>query len=261
MKFNKRALVLALLSMALVAAVALSGTLAYFTDRDEAVNTFTMGRIKIALTEPGWTDGDGLDLLPGSVRDKDPTVTAVAGASYMRIRMEIFDGGGSLITDPVRLGLILDTLYYDTAYGTAQPNLSKTEKYSQAQLAALVTQGKIQKGCNASAFAFAGIEAGKPAVRYYHYKGILDAGPPADTAVLFSHAVIPKDWNNREIYDLNGCAYELTENGGSEMTASGSGYRIALTAEAIQAAEMANAAEAFSVLDDAAGITRDTSGV
>jgi len=261
MKINKRSLTLALLAMALVAVIALSGTLAYFTDKDTVRNTFTMGKIRIGLTEPGWTDGDGLGLLPGNVRVKDPTVTALSGESYMRIRMEIVDGGGDLITDTARLGLILDTLYYDTAYGTARPNLSKTEKYAQAELEALAAQGKIQKGFNASAFAFAGIETGKSAVRYYHYKTIFDAAAPADTAVLFTHAVIPKDWNNREIYVLNGCAYELTPEGRLEMTAAGSGYRILLTAEAIQSSEMANAAEAFKALDDAAGITRDTSGV
>jgi len=263
MKNNKRSLTLAVLALALITVIALNGTLAYFMDKDTVRNTFTMGKIKISLTEPGWSDGDGLGLLPGNVRTKDPTVTAVSGESYMRIRMEIVDGDGDLIADAARLALILDTLYYDTAFGTAQPNLRETEKYACAELAALVAQGKIQKGFNAAAFAFAGIKTGSPAVRYYHYRangGIFDAAAPADKAVLFTHVVIPKDWNNREILELNGCAYALTPEGVPEATAAGSGYSIILTAEAIQSAEMANAAEAFSLLDNAAGITRDTSG-
>ena len=260
-RINRRGLLLAVLSAVLVAAIALGGTAAYFTDKDKAVNTFTMGRVKIKLEEPGWNDAtDGRGLLPGSARVKDPTVTALEGRSFMRIRMEIADGAGNPVTDPDRLALILSCLFYDKAYGTASPNLSANRKYETAELQALAAAGKITKQYNTDAFTFAGIETGKPAVRYYNYTkdgGIFDAAK-SDTAVLFSNVVIPLDWHNGEIFTLNGDTFEENQNGSLEVVTAGTGYKILLMAEAIQSTEMAGADEAFGKLDAAAGITRDT---
>ena len=47
---KKKILVLAL-SIAMVAILAVGGSLAYFTDKDEATNTFTVGNVKIELIE------------------------------------------------------------------------------------------------------------------------------------------------------------------------------------------------------------------
>jgi len=261
---HKKRLIISILLMVLVAAIALGGTMAYFTDNDEAVNVFTMGKVNIELSEPGWNEKDGENLLPGSVRTKDPTVTAVDGKSYMRIRMEIVDGNNQLITNATRLSLILGTLFFDKAYGTATPNLKADQKYSTTDLQSLITAGRIHAQFNRDEFAFAGIETGKPAVRYYNYianNGIFDADKtPADTTVLFSNVVIPKNWHNEEIFILNGDEYTTTQTGGVEVTVPGTGYKILLKAEAIQSAEMANAAEAFAALDNAMGVTRNTSG-
>ncbi len=258
-KMNRKGLVLTVLALILCAVIAVGGSLAFFTDEGEVTNTFTMGNVEIELTEPGWEPDDGIRMMPGNVRIKDPTVTASEGQSYMRIRVELVDGEENLIINPDRIELILSTLYYDTAYGTASPNLAEGQKYSEAQLSALLAQGKIEACFNNSAFAFAGIEAGKPAVRYYNYirnDGIFDADKtPADTAVLFTNVVIPKDWNNREIFDLSGDTYVTTENDGLEVTAKGTGYKIIIKAEAIQSAEMMDAAEAFGALNEASGVT------
>jgi len=262
---NKKRLIITILSLVLVAVAAIGGSLAFFTDSDTVTNTFTMGNVEISLSEPGWDDDAGLGLLPGNVRTKDPTVTALEGKSYVRIRMEIVNGADELITDTDRIDLILNTLYYDTAYNTAQPNIQVTQKYGTADLATLITQNKIIGEYNKTDFEFAGIETGKSAVRYYNYtanSGIFDGTKtPADSAVLFSNVVIPKNWNNREIFDLNGDTYEVTSNGSLEVTVAGNGYKIILTSEAIQSSDMATAAEAFEALDSATGITRDTSGI
>ena len=263
-KISKKGFVLTVLSLVLIAVIAIGGSVAYFTDYDEVTNTFTMGRVKIGLDEPGWDDGDGLDLLPGNVRTKDPTVTAREGQSYMRIRMEIVDGGGNYITNADQLNLILETLYYDKEYGTAAPNIAENRKYSTTELQALIVQGKIDREYNKTDFVFAGIKTGNPAVRYYNYmanSGIFDAEAASPyTAVLFSNVVIAKDWNNEEIFILDGDEYETTPGGGLEVTVKGTGYKIILTAEAIQSSDMANALEAFMALDAATNVTRDTSG-
>ena len=74
-KLTAVALVVCMLAIMLVGA-----SLAYFTDTDEATNTFTMGKVDIMLTEPEWTKNNpnGIaKLMPGTVIDKDPTITAV----------------------------------------------------------------------------------------------------------------------------------------------------------------------------------------
>ncbi len=70
-KLTAVALVVCMLAIMLVGA-----SLAYFTDTDEAVNTFTMGKVDIELTEPNWDGGeDGLKIFPGQTYEKDPTIT------------------------------------------------------------------------------------------------------------------------------------------------------------------------------------------
>lgn len=55
---KKRKVLLLALAVSMVAILAVGGTLAYFTDTDTAKNTFTVGKIKIALNENNGRDGD-----------------------------------------------------------------------------------------------------------------------------------------------------------------------------------------------------------
>jgi len=52
---KKRILAIALV-VCLLATALVSGTLAYFTDTDDATNTFTVGNVSIDLTEPKWDE-------------------------------------------------------------------------------------------------------------------------------------------------------------------------------------------------------------
>lgn len=66
------------LVIALAATAVIGGTLAYFTDDDEATNTFTVGNVSIDLTEPNWEGTgkeDAPEVYPGEALAKDPTVT------------------------------------------------------------------------------------------------------------------------------------------------------------------------------------------
>lgn len=99
---KKKALLLTLSAAALVAASAF-GTMAYLTDKDTAVNTFTVGHVDITLDEAkvneDGTPVEGADrvkenkyhLLPGHEYIKDPTVTVESGSeeSYVRMLMTI----------------------------------------------------------------------------------------------------------------------------------------------------------------------------
>ena len=77
----KKTLTIAL-SMVLVAAIAVTGTLAFLTaSSTELVNKFTFGNTEVTIAEPDWTAALGGDaekpmkVVPGQTVAKDPTVT------------------------------------------------------------------------------------------------------------------------------------------------------------------------------------------
>lgn len=63
------------LIVAILAVGVIGGSLAYFTDKDNATNTFTVGKVDINLTEPEWKENEDHTLMPGHVFAKDPTIT------------------------------------------------------------------------------------------------------------------------------------------------------------------------------------------
>ena len=82
-------------SLCLVALLAMGtligGTMAYFTDSDDATNTFTVGNVSIDLTEPEWDKSgsqDAPEVYPGEALAKDPTVTN-DGANPCFVRIEV----------------------------------------------------------------------------------------------------------------------------------------------------------------------------
>lgn len=107
----KRKIVALCLCVAL-AVVAIGGaTLAYFTDTDEAKNTFTVGNVEIKLDETNVDapQGDRVQensykLIPGVSYVKDPTVTVLEGSEDCYVRMKVTLNNASKIiamcTDP-----------------------------------------------------------------------------------------------------------------------------------------------------------------
>lgn len=95
---------LALLCIVAIMASAIFGTLAYLTDAEAVVNTFSVGKVHLKLDEAPVdengkeTEGDRVHaneyhILPGQTYDKDPTVTVLAGSekSYVRILMTVYN--------------------------------------------------------------------------------------------------------------------------------------------------------------------------
>lgn len=89
------------LALILVFGIAVGGTIAYLTDKDEVINTFAVGAIDIALDEAPVDnagkekEGDRVKantylLLPGGEYDKDPTVhvTAKSENSWIYVKVE-----------------------------------------------------------------------------------------------------------------------------------------------------------------------------
>ncbi len=77
---KKKTILVAAIAVMLVAALVVGGTLAYFTDKDNATNTFTVGNVKIDLIESTYhregNDNSGDKSIP------DPTQTA-SGMKYV----------------------------------------------------------------------------------------------------------------------------------------------------------------------------------
>lgn len=88
----KKKLTAICLCVALVAIAVVGASLAYFTDTTEDVqNTFTMGGVKIDLTEPEWNPQDSHKLMPGVTFAKDPTITVEEDSedSYVFLEMSL----------------------------------------------------------------------------------------------------------------------------------------------------------------------------
>lgn len=84
------------LVVCLVAVAIVGGSLAYFTDEEEATNTFTVGNVDITLTEPEWDaaleeDPTAATLIPGRVIAKDPTITveATSQRAYTFLKVQL----------------------------------------------------------------------------------------------------------------------------------------------------------------------------
>ncbi|MBR6792261.1 MAG: SipW-dependent-type signal peptide-containing protein [Ruminococcus sp.] len=103
MKKKGKALLLCTGAVALVAGSVL-GTIAFLTDTEEAINTFTVGNVSISIAESKvdengvpvgeeTTDANEYRLVPGVTYTKDPTVTVDAESedSYVRMILNIYN--------------------------------------------------------------------------------------------------------------------------------------------------------------------------
>ena len=90
-----RKILVSLAALALVAAISIGGTLAYLTSQADVTNTFTVGNIKMTLTEKDidgaedarTDEGNEYKLYPGQTYVKDPTATILKGSEKCYVRM------------------------------------------------------------------------------------------------------------------------------------------------------------------------------
>ena len=123
---NMKRKIVALCLCVALAVVAIGGaTLAYFTDTDEAKNTFTVGNVEIKLDETNVDDPQGdrvqensYKLIPGVSYVKDPTITVLKGSEDCYVRMKVTLNNASKIKD-----MCLDPEYkevYDEEWTTEE---------------------------------------------------------------------------------------------------------------------------------------------
>ena len=99
----KKKTIALLLVLVMIFGISVGGTIAYLTDKEAVTNTFTVGNVKIKLTETKIengvvtndriqgsateTIGNQYHLLPGLSYKKDPMVTILEGSEESYIRM------------------------------------------------------------------------------------------------------------------------------------------------------------------------------
>lgn len=187
MKKAKKILVLAM-SACLLVAVTIGATVAYLTDTKTVNNTFTVGNVKIKLDEAvaeydsasnTWKatnartdEGQSYKLLPGTVVEKDPTVTVLAKSEDCYVR--------ALIT--VTNKEALDKIFAE--YDLALENV----------IGGISTDWTV---------AAAGTPDGDTRVYEVRYKSIVPAST-SDTVLddIFESITVPGDLNNTEIASL-----------------------------------------------------------
>ena len=80
---NKKKALTTMAACGLVAALGVGGTMAYLTDSEQTTNTFTIGKVKIDVQEPGWDTTDknnnnipdkAEDVVPNQELAKNPLI-------------------------------------------------------------------------------------------------------------------------------------------------------------------------------------------
>ena len=93
---NKSVLKASVLGL-LCGAMLVGGTLAYFTDQEEVVNKFTIGKVEIELTEPDWDPDPEVPMVPTETYEKDPQITNI-GDNNAWVYMEVVIPRANIIT-------------------------------------------------------------------------------------------------------------------------------------------------------------------
>lgn len=92
-------------------------TLAYFSYTDIVTNKHSAKSLKIELLEPAWYTDTGMEAakkqVPGMTITKDPHVYNNSVAKvYVRMKLEILDKDGKIITDKTKIAAYLKSIYF-----------------------------------------------------------------------------------------------------------------------------------------------------
>lgn len=129
MKKAKKIVALLLCAVLLIGA-SVAGTVAYLTDKDDVVNTFTVGNIDIKLDEANTAtddtadrteDGNKYHLLPNQTYTKDPTVWVKEGSEEAYIRMIVTVGNYNNMLNAFKSNATYDDAYIVADASTVLP--------------------------------------------------------------------------------------------------------------------------------------------
>ena len=164
-----------ILSVCLVVAIAVlaiaGASLAYFTDNEEATNTFTFGNVDIELTEDNWVAPEYA--VPGVAYAKDPVVTNIGNNdAWIKVDVTLSD---------------------------AEAFMAAAAKYGITDLSTIFT---IDEDFDDNwTLADTNLDGAKDTLTYsYYYEKLLAEGE--DTGALFTAVTIPKQFNNAEMAEV-----------------------------------------------------------
>lgn len=234
MKLKKIALMAT--SMALVAALAVGGTLAYLTSTDSVKNTFTVGQVKITLDEAKVNDegkavnkegtvvtdlssaervdNNSYKLMPGHEYTKDPTVTVLANSEESYVRLVVTVNFEKTLNSD-QLATDLDTIFKDTS--------AKWVRNSK-QVKNNVTVGEGNDAKNYGTVI-------TYEYRYVDDENAIVSATAADTKLdpLFKGIEIPKNWDGKTLedigkFDINIVAQAIQADGFNDAAAAWAAY-------------------------------------
>ena len=203
-----------IVSLALVVAViaiAAMGTLAYFTDTDDATNTFTAGDVAIDLTEAVVKPDEKGNLVatderqdvlekeeefydygklyPGQTIDKDPTIEVLGSEdTYVAAKIIVTDGEGDLekIIGTGYQGLLgIQQIVYG---GLVKENDTMKEYNGLAPVYGDDTYSVYQQVEDDGIYVF-----------YVFMEKPMSTG---DTVTIFEKIRIPAEWDNKEMAEM-----------------------------------------------------------
>ena len=137
------------ISIALVILVT-GGIFAYLSDTDHKSNIFTLGSVKISLTEPNWNQSNAQDFLPGDSISKDPKINNIGrNSAYVYIKVVnplielsnntesplfnyTINSGWTQLSTMDDCNYRITTYYYNTAIN---PNASTTSLFNSVTIA------------------------------------------------------------------------------------------------------------------------------
>ena len=164
-------------ALALIAVIVIGGTLAYFTDQDDAKNVFTLGKVQGDLTED--TKDYEVDTPGGGTHPVKPGTLTEDGISYDKIVP------GDWLSKEPRVSLTGDS---EDAYVRVRLSVPNSTKLNQEQVAELITA----KCLNFGEKWVVGVDG----YIYYQEKLTRDSSGKSQTDPVFTMVKIPEEWGN-----------------------------------------------------------------
>lgn len=113
---KKRKLLVGLCAGVLISALAIGGTIAWLTDKDEVTNTFSIGNVDIKINEE-YDPEDGTDIYPGKEVTKIPTVKNIGkNPAYIRVKVAIDSNITEYLTVDYKLGTASTEWFVENGY-------------------------------------------------------------------------------------------------------------------------------------------------
>lgn len=194
---KKKSLLLGLTAVIVISAMAVGGTLAYFTGTAKADNTFTVGSVAIKLFEHDVVKTADSTWVTKPYRDRETEVSAI-----------IYEGvypGAVLPKDPTIRNTGNNPAYVRMKVTISNASAWKSKIAAGTDLTSIFG-GYVNANWNRAAITE---DTANDTITYvYNYIGILDAG--GTTGALFTSVTIPTAFNNAEMSAIGGKKGQFT---------------------------------------------------